>query len=100
MNEVRQKASLHIERVYELKRQLGEVEDLQDVLEQHDGEDIEVGIPVGIPIGDDVWHRVRLLQDLGITSLTSDFRKILTAELEERKEVLENELIKLIGGNK
>lgn len=96
MNELRQKASLHIERVYELKRQLGEVEDLQDSLEKHDGEDIEVGIPLGC----DCWHRVMLIQDLGITMIPGELKKKLIAELHIRKEVLEMTLTQLIGGNK
>ena len=34
MDDIKRKAALHIERVYELKRQLTEVEDLQDALKK------------------------------------------------------------------
>lgn len=94
MNEVVHKASLHIERVYELKRQLGEVEDLQDALEKYDGEELKIAIPMA-----GQWYTLELMQDLGITMIQGEFKKKLIAELHIRKEVLEMTLTQLIGGN-
>lgn len=94
MDDIKTKASWHIERVYELKRQLGEVESFQDVLEKYDSESIEIGISMG-----DYTHRVELLKDLGITIIQDEFKKKLIAELHIRKEVLEMTLTQLIGGN-
>ena len=94
MDDIKRKAALHIERVYELKRQLGEVEDLQDVLEKYDSEDIEIGIPMG-----DYTLRVELMKDLGITSLQDELKKKLVTELHIRKEVIEMTLTQLIGGD-
>ena len=95
MNDLRHKASLHIERVYELKRQLGEVEDFQDALEKYDGEEeLKIGIPMA-----GQWYTVELMQDLGITSIQEELIKKLIAELHIRKEVLEMTLNQLIGGN-
>ena len=94
MDDIKTKASWHIERVYELKRQLGEVESFQDVLGEYEGEDIEIGIPMA-----DHYHRVMLMQDLGITMFQDELKKKLIAELHIRKEVLEMTLTQLIGGN-
>ena len=102
MNELRELAMKHILRIEKLREQHAELEDFQEALLEpfvdnsfHFGSDIEIGVwdAKGIK------YRVCLEQDLGITNLTADFREILTAELEERKEVLETELKKLIGGN-
>ena len=102
MNEIREQAMKHILRIEKLREQQAELEDLAEALIEPFadnsfpfGSDIEIGIwdAKGIK------YRVCLEQDLGITSLTADFREILTAELEERKEVLETELKQLIGGN-
>lgn len=102
MNELREQAMKHILRIEKLREQHAELEDLAAAL-------IEPFADNSFPFGSDIeiglWdakgikYRVCLEQDLGITSLTADFREILTAELEERKEVLETELKKLIGGN-
>lgn len=94
MDDIKRKAALHIERVYELKRQLGEVEDFQDVIEKYDSETIEIGISMG-----DYTHTVALMKDLGITGLQEEFKRKLIAELHIRKEVLEMTLTQLIGGN-
>ena len=102
MNELREQSMKHILRIEKLREQHAELEDFQEALLEPFadssfpcGSDIEIGLwdKKGIK------YRVCLEQDLGITSLTADFREILTAELEERKEVLETELKKLIGGN-
>lgn len=95
MNELRQKASLHIERVYELKRQLGEVEDLQDALEKYDGEELKIGIPMA-----GQWYTVELMKDLGITKIQAELKNKLMAELHIRKAVIEMTLNQLIGGDK
>ena len=94
MDDIKRKAALHIERVYELKRQLAEVEDLQGVLGEYEGEDVEIGIPMA-----DHYHRVMLMQDLGITMIPDELKKKLIAELHIRKEVLEMTLTQLIGGD-
>lgn len=94
MDDIKRKAALHIERVYELKRQLGEVEDLQAILEKYECEDLEIRIPM-----DDCNHRVMLIQDLGVTMIHDEFKKNLIAELHIRKEVLEKTLTQLIGGD-
>ena len=94
MDDIKRKAALHIERVYELKRQLGEVEELQDAIAKYGSKNIEIGIPMG-----DYTHRVEMLKDLGITRLQEEFKNKLIAELHIRKEVLEMTLNQLIGGN-
>lgn len=94
MDDIKTKASRHIERVYELKRQLGEVEDLQDALEKYDGEELKIVIPMA-----GQWYTVELMQDLGIARIQDEFKKKLIAELHIRKEVLEMTLTQLIGGN-
>lgn len=94
MDDIKRKAALHIERVYELKRQLTEVEDLQDALKKYDGEELKIGIPMA-----GQWYTVELMKDLGITMIQGDFKNKLIAELHIRKEVLEMTLTQLIGGD-
>lgn len=94
MDDIKRKAALHIERVDQLRRQLAEVEEFQDVIEKYDSETIEIGISMG-----DYTHTVALLKDLGITRIQDEFKNKLIAELHIRKEVLEMTLTQLIGGN-
>ena len=94
MDDIKRKAAWHIERVDQLRRQLAEVEDLQDVLEKYDGKDFEIGMEMA-----GQWYRVNLMQDLGITKIQDELKKKLIAELHIRKEVLEMTLTQLIGGD-
>lgn len=102
MNELREQAMKHILKVEKLREQHAELEDFQEALLEPFADS---SFPFGSDIEIGVWdakgikYRVCLEQDLGITSLTADFREILTAKLEERKEELEAELTKLIGGD-
>ena len=102
MNELREQAMKHILRIEKLREQHAELEDFQEaLLEPFTNNSFPFGsdIEIGLLDAKGIKYRVCLEQDLGITSLTADFREILTAELEERKEVLETELKQLIGGN-
>ena len=94
MDDIKRQAAWHIERVDKLRRQLEEVEDLQDELEEYEGEEFEIGIPMGTR-----WYRVKLMKDLGITMIQDSLKKKLIAELHIRKEVIEMTLTQLIGGD-
>lgn len=102
MNELREQAMKHILRIEKLREQHAELEDFQEaLLEPFTNNSFPFGsdIEIGLLDAKGIKYRVCLEQDLGITSLTADFREILTAELEQSKEVLETELKQLIGGN-
>ena len=94
MNELREKAIVHVLRVEKLKEQHAELEDLQDELSKIGNADIIIGF---YPKNGG-FYKV-LLEDLGITRLQEEFKNKLIAELHIRKEVLEMTLTQLIGGN-
>lgn len=96
MNELREQAMKHVLRVEKLKEQHAELEEFQEALLSPDGPDIEIGI--GMTNGR--LYRVRLDQDLGITSIQEELIKKLVTETHIRKAVIEMTLNQLIGGNK
>lgn len=95
MSELREQAMKHILKVEKLKEQHAELEGFQEALLTPDIPDIEIGI--GMTKGR--LYRVRLEEDLGIVTIQKELRKKLIAETHIKKEKLENELKKLIGGN-
>ena len=103
MNELREQAMKHILRIEKLKEQHAELEDFQESIRKSNA-----GLPGYLDVFDDIgicintlggWHRVNLKQDLGITTLTAEFKEKLFAATEVRKADIESELKKLIGGN-
>lgn len=95
MNELREQAMKHVFKVEKLKAQHAELEEFQEALLTPDSPDIEIGI--GTTKGR--LYRVRLEEDLGIVTIQKELRRKLIAETHIKKEKLENELKKLIGGN-
>ncbi len=103
MNELREQAMKHVLKVEKLKAQHAELEDFQESIKKSNA-----GLPSDLNFFDDIgicipklnrWHRVNLKQDLGITTLTTEFKEKLFVATEVRKVEIENELKKLIGGN-
>lgn len=95
MNELREQAMKHVMRVEKLKEQHAELEDFYEALMSSSEQDIEIRI--GELRGN--IYRVRLEQDLGISINKDELKIKLILEIHARKEALENELKKLIGGN-
>lgn len=103
MNELREQAMKHVLRVEKLKEQHAELEEFQESIKKS----ID-GLPGDSDVFDDIgiciprmnrWHRVNLKKDLGITTLTAEFKEKVFAATEVRKVEIENEIKKLIGGN-
>ena len=95
MNELREQAMKHVLRVEKLKEQHAELEEFQEALLSPDGSDIEIGIEMT----NGRLYRVRLDQDLGITSIQEELIKKLVTETHIRKAVIEMTLTQLIGGD-
>ena len=103
MNELREQAMKHILRIEKLREQHAELEDFQESIRKSNA-----GLPGDLDVFDDIgicintlggWHRVNLKQDLGITTLTAEFKEKVFVATEVRKADIESELKKLIGGN-
>lgn len=99
MDDIKRKAALHIERVDQLRSQLAEVEEFQEALLSHDKNDREHDVEIGIWNQHGRLYHVWLERDLGIVTIQKELRRKLIAETHIKKEKLENELKKLIGGN-